>query len=92
MGTKMNPGAHDCYMKAAPDEPMFILLGRDKHAPQLVSMWCTLRAGAGEDPAKVEEARQCARDMIKYLRAHGKEPDTSILRVFAVFTGDVMPL
>lgn len=33
MGTKNNPGAFDCYANAEPDEPMFVLLGRDKHAP-----------------------------------------------------------
>lgn len=30
MGTKNNPGEFDCYANAAPDEPMFILLGRDQ--------------------------------------------------------------
>lgn len=38
MGTKNNPGTFDCYANAAPDEPMFVLLGRDKHAPLLVRL------------------------------------------------------
>ncbi|HAW11807.1 MAG TPA: aspartate decarboxylase, partial [Chloroflexi bacterium] len=29
MGTKNNPGKFDCYDDAHPDEPMFVLLGRD---------------------------------------------------------------
>jgi hypothetical protein len=33
MGTKRNPGLSDCYAKAEADEPMFVLLARDKHAP-----------------------------------------------------------
>jgi hypothetical protein len=66
MGTKNNEKPHDCYHKAEPDEPMFILLGRDKHAPQLVELWAGQRAGEGEDPAKVEEALKCAKAMRKW--------------------------
>ena len=39
MGTKNNPGTFDCYANAEGDEPMFVLLGRDKHAPTLVWLW-----------------------------------------------------
>lgn len=63
MGTKNNPGAFDCYTNAEPDEPMFILLGRDRHAPRLVEWWAQLRENEGEDPAKVTEARECAQNM-----------------------------
>lgn len=70
MATKNNPGNYDCYANAEPDEPMFILLGRDKHAPTLVWLWATLRELDGEDAAKVHEARQCCADMMAY--AHGK--------------------
>lgn len=45
MGTKNNPGEFDCYEAAAPDEPMFILLARDAHAPFLVELWRQARAG-----------------------------------------------
>lgn len=45
MTTKNNPGQFDCYEKAAPDEPMFILLARDPVAPALVEAWRALRAG-----------------------------------------------
>ncbi len=43
MATKNNPSEYDCYANAEPDEPMFVLLGRDKHAPTLVWLWSTLR-------------------------------------------------
>lgn len=67
MSTKNNPSKiSDCYAKANPDEPMFVLLGRDKHAPQLVEMWAGQRAAEGEDPAKVEEALKCAKAMRRY--------------------------
>jgi len=39
MGTKNNPGKHDCWSKLQPDEPYFVLMGRDKMAGQLVEMW-----------------------------------------------------
>lgn len=66
MGSKDKPGTFDCYANAANDEPMFVLLGRDKHAPQLVEMWAGQRAAEGEDPAKVEEALKCAKAMRRY--------------------------
>lgn len=63
MGTKNNPGKFDCYANADPDEPMFILLGRDINAPSLVNLWASQRELDGEDPAKVKEARDCAETM-----------------------------
>jgi hypothetical protein len=72
MATKSNPGKFDCYDKAEADEPIFVLLGRDKHAPSLVCMWSMLRELDNEDQAKVEEARECARDMIAWANGHGR--------------------
>lgn len=60
MGTKASPGAFDCYDKAEPDEPMFVLLARDPDAPLLVLLWARIRRRAGEDPDKVAEAEACA--------------------------------
>ena len=34
-----NPGEHDCYEEAEPDEPMFVLLARDREAPKIVRHW-----------------------------------------------------
>lgn len=66
MGTKLNPGKFDCYTNAAPDEPMFILLARDRHAPALVRAWAAWRRAAGEDPFKVAEAEACAEAMERW--------------------------
>lgn len=43
MGTKANPGECDCYARALLDEPLFTLLGRDRHAPALVRKWTVER-------------------------------------------------
>lgn len=72
MATKRNPGQFDCYEKAHPDEPMFILLGRDQDAPVLVRLWASLRQRAGERQEKVAEALACARSMDDWRR--GKNP------------------
>jgi hypothetical protein len=68
MGTKNNPGTFNCYTKAEPDEPMFILLARDKGAPALVRQWAIGRASAGENAAKVLEAMDCAASMEKWRK------------------------
>ena len=77
MGTKNNPGEFDCYANAHPDEPMFVLLGRDRHAPWVVQLWAAVRQAAGEDPVKVAEARQCAAAMEAWRKAltEGKADD-----------------
>ncbi len=74
MGTKNNPGDFDCYANAHPDEPMFVLLGRDRHAAALVRFWAHLRAREGEDEAKVSEAQHCAEMMDAWARKLGKTP------------------
>ena len=70
MGTKQEPGAHDCYAAAMPDEPLFTLLARDPHAPDVVRLWCQLRQQAignglapESDTAKVDEAYALAARM-----------------------------
>lgn len=73
MGTKNNPGKFDCYANAAPDEEMFVLLARDKHAPTLVWLWATLRELDEEDPAKVKEARECAILMMQWAKENGRQ-------------------
>lgn len=72
MGTKNKPGVFDCYANAEPDEPMFVLLGRDKHAPTLVWLWAVLRELHGEDPAKVAEARDCVEAMLTWQKDHDR--------------------
>lgn len=63
MGTKRRPGRFDGYGKAEEDEPMFVLLGRDRHAPLLVRIWALLRRREGEDEAVIAEALACAAAM-----------------------------
>lgn len=72
MATKNNPGKYDCYANAGPDEPMFVLLGRDKHAPTLVWLWSVLRELDQEDPEKVKEARDCVAAMFTYQKENGR--------------------
>ena len=66
MASKNRPGAFDCYSNAHPDEPMFILLGRDRQAPELVRQWAAMRRELGESPAKVQEALDCADAMVEW--------------------------
>ena len=73
MGTKINPGPFDCYANAKPDEPMFILLARDKHAPALVLLWAAMRELDQESPEKVLEARQTVEAMLNYQRANRRQ-------------------
>lgn len=75
MGTKNKPSEFDCYANALPDEPMFILLGRDPSSPDLVNDWADCREAeiaAGHRPpsdfAMVREARECATDMRLWRR------------------------
>jgi hypothetical protein len=74
MGTKSNPGQFDCYEKAAPDEPLFCLLARDKFAPQLVRVWADKRSEyAGANDPKVIEANACADAMDAWRLARERE-------------------
>lgn len=73
MGTKNNPGEYDCYQKAEPDEPMFVLLGRDPTASVVVAFWRALNLRLGLAPAKDAEALTCQRAMAAWARAAGKD-------------------
>lgn len=73
MATKNNPGKFDCYANADPDEPMFVLLARDKHAPTLIWLWSVLRELDQENPDKVKEARECAVAMLEWAHAHNRK-------------------
>jgi hypothetical protein len=63
MGTKNNPGKFDCYANAEPDEPMFIMLGRDRIGGSLVRLWASVKETFQEDRKKLTEARECAAAM-----------------------------
>lgn len=67
MATKNNPGNYDCYESAAPDEPMFVLLGRDRHGAAVVRHWIALREAEGDTiPSKIDEAKTCADAMERF--------------------------
>lgn len=72
MGTKQSPGKFNCYANAEPEEPMFVLLGRDVDAPDLVEAWADIRERRGESMEKVAEARQCAADMRAFRNRRAK--------------------
>jgi hypothetical protein len=76
MGTKNNPGKFDCYANATPDEPMFVLLGRDPFAATLVRMWANAREARGNpmDAEKIAEARACADALDRYCEGIGRAP------------------
>lgn len=81
MGTKQNPGRFDCYDKAEPNEPLFVLLARDPLAADLVRQWADLATGSvARTPApmtleeiktieKAAEALCCADAMDAWRRA-----------------------
>src|SRR5574341_1372418 len=77
MGTTKDPGEFDCYANAAPDEPMFVLLGRDPVASILVRRWADLRYELGlmESTAKMAEARRCADAMEAWCCKLGRAQD-----------------
>ena len=62
-----------CRDRAAPDEPVFTLLARDRHAPALVWLWAVLREIDGEDKATVDEARDCVQQMIEYATSKNRK-------------------
>lgn len=74
MGSKNNPGKFDCYANAEPDEPMFILLGRDPVAWLLVDLWAATREELGKTaPEKRQEAADCAFRMRDWAEAQRKD-------------------
>lgn len=72
MGTKLNPGKFDCYEAAAPDEPMFVLLARDRLAPGLVAAWAAVRIG---DP--VSAMSEFVKMLNDFSEIYKIDPDTA---------------
>lgn len=72
MGTKNNPGKWDCYDKAEPDEPMFVLLARDPQAATLVRQWAHDRFRR-RDFDKAVEAMKCADAMEEWYYQQNPE-------------------
>jgi len=75
MGTKNKPAIYDCLAKADPDEPYFVLLGRDATASLLVVLWAETRKRLGEaDKEQIAEARTCAQALRAWAVSQGKDP------------------
>lgn len=73
MGTKNNPGKYDCYEKAGPDEPLFVLRAADPDAPYSVRMWATRHNIFHPDESeKTTEALRCADAMEAWKRSEGR--------------------
>lgn len=74
MGTKSDPSPFNGFEKAEPDEPMFVLLGRDSLSPKLIREWAEFRLRRlpnfgrdhPEERAQIDEATRIADDMQAY--------------------------
>lgn len=55
-----------CVVKAAEDEPVFVLRGKDKVAASCVLLWAATAAEVGAGEGKVSDAMDCARSMREY--------------------------
>jgi len=78
MATKENPGRFDCYANARPNEPMFVLLGRDPVAWYLVLQWAELRIKLAlnqTDDDQTEDAFKTAMALKEYAAEQGKDPN-----------------
>lgn len=93
MGTKNNPGKFDCYANAEPDEPMFVLLGRDPTAAVVVAVWRVLKTDMRENgkstisDEKLAEAHACEQALTDWALAHGKDPSEAREAFVRVFNG-----
>jgi hypothetical protein len=69
MATKNNPGKFDCYERAEPDEPMFILLARDPAAAHAIREWMAARMRIGKNTigdAQMNDALNCIYEMERW--------------------------
>jgi hypothetical protein len=74
--TKAKPSPEGCYARALPDEPMFILLGRDRCAPDAIRRWADERTRLAieedwsEDPERITDAVDTADAMERWRVEH----------------------
>jgi hypothetical protein len=68
MATKNEPGDYDCYANADPEEPMFVLLGRDAAASAVVRHWVRVREALrpGADREQLKDAVVVALEMERW--------------------------
>lgn len=65
--------------KAEPDEPYFVLLGRDRSAAKLVREWATQRHAEGDTSGAVMEALGIANDMDKFSIEYHARPTAPVI-------------
>ncbi|WP_133020338.1 hypothetical protein [Sphingomonas sp. PP-CE-1A-559] len=73
-GAGEDKGNHDCLAKRRPGEPMFILLGRDPDAWQIVRAWAARRLNAGGDPEHSMQGMKTANAMREYAADPANRP------------------
>lgn len=81
MGSKANPSEHDCYSRAEPDEPLFVLLGRDPSASLMIDIWIALRRETDANDEKLDEAAACAEACLSWAHKKGKAAKVHALAV-----------
>jgi hypothetical protein len=70
-----NKNPREVHTDVQPDEPTFLLRGRDPQAADLVRLWAEGRDFLqGPDDPKVIAARQCADAMVQWCLRLGKNP------------------
>lgn len=65
-----------CWNRAHPNEPVFVLLGRDASAAVAIRAWILHRLRSGkstETSPEIVQAREWCEVMERYARAKGKE-------------------
>ena len=65
-----------CLGKCADDETVFVLVARDKLAPDVVKVWALMAESAGAPEEKVAEARELAAAMQSWQRRNGSKIPT----------------
>jgi len=71
MSTKQSPGPFDCFKAALPDEPIFVILGRDPAGPATLDKWAHERIVLGknvtpDDRERLREAINQATEMSEW--------------------------
>jgi hypothetical protein len=69
-----------CLGKSKPDEPVFLLCGRDPHGPAGVRAWATAYFNAGGKHSKSDDALDCARQMEEWRVENVEKPEQAELK------------
>jgi hypothetical protein len=59
-----------CLLKSADDEPIFVLVARDKLAVRTVVAWISYAARTGVSDAKIADAQSVASAMLEWQNTH----------------------